>query len=237
MKRALGLIVLSVSGCVFGPPSTTMPLRVISDKPTEESNRLVVFLRGRSNPPEEFREAGLFTLARQRFPTATFVAPDLHLGYYYERSAATRLQEDVIGPARDAGAEHVTLVGISLGGLGALIYELEHPGEVDEIILLSPYLGEDEVWQEIVDQGGIAAWQPGPIAETDYSRHLWSELRARWSDGRRTVRVQLACGESDRFIRPNRLFAEAFLDPDNVVWLPGNHDWPTWSRGFARLPN
>ncbi len=195
----------------------------------------MVFLRGRSNRPEEFRSSGMFAQARRLWPHARFVAPDLHLGYYFERTAIQRLQQDVIDPARADGIHQVTLVGISLGGLGALLYQLEHPGVVDEIILLAPYLGEKDVWQEIIDQGGVRAWQPGTVTQDDYSRRLWNDLRDQWREGGHSARVRLACGESDRFAEPNRLFAASFLSPDDVVFVPGRHNWKTWLRGFAKL--
>ena len=235
MKRALGLLALAIAGCAVGPPPTTTPVRILIEEPAGQTDRLVVFLRGRSNRPEEFKDAGMFAQARQLWPDARFVAPDLHLGYYYEHTAPQRLHDDVIAPARAAGVRHITLVGISLGGLGALLYELEHPGNVEEIILISPYLGDEGVWREIIAQGGVAAWHPGPIHEDDHGRRLWRDLRTRWSNGSRTIHVQLTCGLSDRFAPANRLFAEAFLGPRDVAWVAGRHNWPTWLRGFAQL--
>jgi len=236
VKRVLALFSCWFGGCALGPPPPTVPVRLVTEEPAGQPDRLVVFLRGRSNRPEEFRTAGLFSQARRRWPHARFVAPDLHLGYYFERTAVQRLQDDVIAPAQAAGITRFTLVGISLGGLGALLFDLEHPGVVDELVLLAPYLGEENVWREIIAEGGVTTWTPGPIAPDDYSRQLWSGLKTRWAgEGNTNTRVQLACGESDRFAAPNRLFAEAFLHPDDVAWVPGRHNWSAWLRGFGQL--
>jgi pimeloyl-ACP methyl ester carboxylesterase len=235
VKRVLCLLALLLWSCVSPARRAVAPVRLVADKPAGDADHLVVFLRGRSNRPEEFRIWGMFAQARRRWPRARLVAPDLHPGYYYTRTATRRLHEDVVAPARAGGATKITLVGISLGGLGALLYELEHPGMVDEIILLSPYLGEDQVWREIAVAGGIAGWQPGLIATDDYSRQLWQGLRQRWPQGAGAGRVRIACGEGDRFLPANRLFAESFLASGDFVWLPGGHNWPTWLKAFTAL--
>src|SRR5712672_3477612 len=53
---------------------------------------------------------------------ADIVVADLHFGYYLRQTAIERLREDVILPARTRGYQCISLVGISLGGFGALYY-------------------------------------------------------------------------------------------------------------------
>ena len=44
--------------------------------------------------------------------------------------------------------------------------------------------------------------------------------------------VKLACGTEDRLAGSNRQFAADFLKKDEVLWRPGDHDWPAWRELF-----
>jgi len=191
------------------------------------ATELVVLLPGRWSTPEEFADEGFLALVRERHPRARIVMPDLHLGYYRDRSAIERLRQDLVLPARREGMERLTLVGISLGGLGALLYDLEHPGEADRLVLLSPFAGEAEVIDEISRAGGVSRWQPGEVAGDDFSRRLWIGLKRQWGGGRRPS-VWLGCGRQDRLAPASRRIAEDFLPPGGMVWRDGGHDWATW---------
>jgi len=46
---------------------------------------------------------------------------------------------------------------ISLGGLGALLYTMEYPQDVQRLMLLAPYVGQTDLVNEIADAGGVAA--------------------------------------------------------------------------------
>lgn len=206
----------------------------VVDEVAGKADELVVLLPGRWSLPREFVDEGFLELVRQRHPRARIVAPDLHLGYYRERSAIERLHRDVVLPAREDGIDRVTLVGISMGGLGALLYDLEHPGVADRLVLLSPFAGEAEVIEEVADAGGVAKWEPGEIAADDFSRRLWSGLKREWS-ARERPRVELGCGRGDRLAPTSRQLAADFLEPGDAVWLPGGHDWPTWRALYRGL--
>ena len=105
------------------------------------------------------------------------------------------------------------LVGVSMGGLGALIYDMEYPREVAEIIVISPFLGEDEVLKEIQTAGGLKKWQPGPVAKKDLRRKLWLGLWRNLLERGNRPQVSLGCGREDRLASSGRLFAVEFLKP------------------------
>lgn len=220
--------------CGVLPRSTPAPVPLL-EAGKRDGRELVVFLPGRWSRVEEFEREGFFKIAAERWPEARLVAADLHLGYYKNRSMAERLHEDVIRPARAAGVRRVRVVGISMGGLGALIYDAEHPGGADELILLSPFLGEEEALREIERAGGVRGWRPGPVGERDFSRKLWLSLRHRWIDQGRRPPVLLGCGNGDRLAASNRMFARDFLKPGEVSWREGGHDWETWRELFREL--
>jgi pimeloyl-ACP methyl ester carboxylesterase len=234
MKRIFSLFLAFLPSCGLLPRETPVPVKSLVSG-SADSAELVVFLPGRWSRVEEFEREKFFEIARKTWPHARLVAPDLHLGYYKNRSVAIRLHDDVIAPARRSGVRTVRIVGVSMGGLGALIYDSEYPNQVDEILLLSPYLGEENVIQEIIASGGLKKWRPGPIAADDYSRKLWKNLRENWQEHGSRPRVLLGCGTGDRLAGSSRLFAREFLKPNEQLWIPGTHDWPTWRPLFQSL--
>jgi hypothetical protein len=233
MHRILLIFLALLPSCSWLPRATTIPVKAL-ESGNRNGTEMVVFLPGRWSCVEEFEREGVLKIARERWPEARLMAPDLHLGYYKNRSMTQRLHEDVISPALRDGVKSVRLVGISLGGFGAIAYELEHPGNVDEIILLSPYLGEEEALKEIRDAGGLEKWRAASVEDADFSRNLWVGLRDKWLKGSRP-RVLLGCGLQDRLAPGSRLFADEFLKPGEQEWVPGGHDWKTWRALFGSL--
>ena len=230
-----GLVASLLSSCLWIPQKPVTPVRTISDEPAGKPRQLVVMLPGRWSKPEEFQQEGLMAMARKHWPEARIVAPNLHLGYYTSRAAVKRLHEDVILPAERAGVKEIIVVGVSMGGLGALLYDLEHPGKIDRMILLSPFVGDEEVIREIDAAGGVRSWSPGVIAEKDFSRKLWVGLKNEWLGQRKRPDVTLVCGDKDRLRSSNQRFAKDFLKPEEVIELPGDHDWPTWRLAFGKM--
>ncbi len=234
MKRMFATLLVMLPSCGLFPRATPSPVATLA-RGEANGAELVVFLPGRWSRVEEFQREGFFEIARKRWPDARLIAADLHLGYYKNRSMARRLHEDVIDPARRSGVKNVRIVGISMGGLGALIYDAEYPEQVNELILLSPFLGEEDVLQEIEASGGLMKWQPGPLAESDFSRKLWLELRENRLVKGGPTKVLLGCGTGDKLAASNRLFAREFLGSKEQKWIAGGHDWPTWRLLFAGL--
>ncbi len=219
--------------CAYLPREAKVPVPVL-EQGVSESEELVVMLPGRYSSIGEFRREGFLDIAAERWPGARLVVADLHLGYYENQTMVERLHKDVILPMRRSGVKTIRLVGISMGGMGALIYEIEHPGIIDEIILLSPYLGEDYALDEIRAAGGLENWQPEAIAPGDFSRRLWVGLKSVWKDSGDMPDVFLGCGTEDRLAGASRLFAREFLGNSDQLWIPGAHDWETWRKLFRK---
>lgn len=234
MKRIFAALLLTLPSCGLLPRSTPTPVPTLAAGQTKGSE-LIVFLPGRWSKVSEFEQEGFFEIARKHWPEARLVAADLHIGYYKNQSMARRLHEDVILPARRSGVKNVRLVGVSMGGLGALIYDAEYPGQADELILLSPFVGEDEALREIEASGDLMKWRPAPPAARDFSRKLWLELREKRLVKGDATKVLLGCGTEDKLAASNRLFAKEFLKLDEQLWIPGDHDWPTWRPLFEKL--
>jgi pimeloyl-ACP methyl ester carboxylesterase len=234
MKCLLLLFLAMLPSCALLPRATPVPVRILpGGKP--DGDELVVFLPGRWSRVEEFEREEFFKIAGQRWPDARLVAADLHLGYFKNRSMARRLHEDVVLPARRDGVRKLRIVGISMGGLGALIYDVEYPGSANELILLSPFLGEEDALREIEAAGELAKWSPGPVAESDFTRKLWLNLRKNQCEREVHPRILLGCGKDDRLAGSNHLFAREFLKSDEQRWIAGGHDWPTWRTLLEEL--
>src|SRR5207249_3519902 len=113
-------------------------------------------------------------------------APDVVLvgatfNYYRTGLLVPRLHEQVIQPARAQGYKEIWLIGGSMGGMGVLLYEYQHPGELTGLILMSPYLGSDSLLDEI-RKTGLAAWDPGPLPpemnQDAYQRQVWKMIKS-----------------------------------------------------------
>ncbi len=227
-----GLLLLS--GCSFLRPAS-VPLATDWDRAScsAKADTLLVFLPGAYSTIDEFVREGFVQEVRQRRLAADIVMADAHMAYYNNRTVIDRLEADVLLPARAAGYRAIWLVGISVGGFGALIHEEQMPGGVTGIVALAPYLGQAELSGQIARAGGLAAWQAptGPLPSEQVETRLWRWLQAqaKLPAAAGTPALYLAYGTEDRFAASHRLLAAA-LPPQHVFTTPGGHDWAPWRR-------
>ena len=191
-------------------------------------NRLIVFLPGIGDLAEDFEAAGLICAAMSTELVADAIAVDAHFGYYARRSVVDRLAHDVVLPARRRGYREIWLVGISMGGAGALAYTAHHPAHVERVLLLAPYLGEAKRIQAIIDEPCLQTDKMVARSEVDPMHDVW-----RWMvrpDAHDVLtKLYLGYGIRDRFATANALLG-ARLPATHVRSLPGGHDWRTWKR-------
>jgi pimeloyl-ACP methyl ester carboxylesterase len=184
----------------------------------------MVWLPGAYHAAQDFVTAGFAEAVRTRHAALDLIFVDLELAHVGDRSALLRLRSDIVLPARAAGVS-LWVGGISLGGLFALDYAASFPDELDGLCLLAPYLGNRILTGEIAQAPGLAAWQPGELAETDEERRIWRYIKNR----RAASPLYLGFGEADRFAAAHALLA-ATLPADCVDTIAGGHDWPTWLK-------
>jgi len=168
-------------------------------------------LPGAYHGAQDFIAAGFAEAVRTRRIALDLDFVDLELAHVGDRSALQCLRSDLVLPARAAGVS-VWLGGISLGGLFALSYAASYPGELDGLCLLAPYLGNRILTAEIAAARGLAAWQPGELAETDEERRIWRYIKGRRAHSRP---LHLGFGQGDRFAAAHALLA-ATLPADSV---------------------
>ena len=160
---------------------------------------------------------------------------DATVGYYIHRNLPERLLADVIEPARTQGYRSMWLSGISMGGLGALLFAQRNPTAVSAVIVVAPFLGEEEVIDEIERAGGVAAWTPpAHLDPDDYQRSLWGWLKGCAEHRDSCPRIFLGFGAEDRFVRAQRLLA-ATLPADRVAVVAGRHTWEPWRQAYTAL--
>jgi len=221
---ALYLIVLAVvslvSSCVYLKPAS-IPILSEYYNYHETNSTLIVLLPGFDEPPTNFIKFGAVEQIIACQSNINILGVDSHFGYYRDATIIERLHEDIIKPARDAGIQKIWLLGISLGGLGSLIYRQTHPEEIEAVIVMAPYIGE---WDE------LSAYQSEPKKSRETIRPELVEL---W-DGLTTIPVDdpaitLAFGENDYNSKQHQWFA-SLLNEDKVVSGPGGHRWTVWQK-------
>lgn len=198
----------------------------------------LVLLPGSFDHPKDFARHGFHDALEARYPQLRIVAADAHMGYYRRRSVVERLQHDVVGPLKEQGYR-VWIAGISLGGLGSLLYAqqtTEPHLALDGLIAMAPFLGTDALIRELQDAGGPLAWQapdplPQPRGRGTVGYSLWTWLvdwyHARQQPGTSAPEIVLAYGLKDSFAPAGELLAQ-LLPPDRVFVHPGGHDWNAW---------
>jgi pimeloyl-ACP methyl ester carboxylesterase len=184
-----------------------------------------VWLPGAYHTAQDFLAAGFAAAVHARRAPIDLTLVDLELSHVGDRSAILQLRSEIVLPARAAGVS-VWLGGISLGGMVALDYAASYPDELAGLCLLAPYLGSRILTAEIDRAPGLAAWEPGELAETDEERRIWRYIKNRRADSRP---LYLGFGQGDRFAAAHRRLA-ATLPAWAVDVIEGGHEWSTWSR-------
>lgn len=195
---------------------------------------LLVLLRGIGGSHHSFEREGMIDAVRERKIQVDMVAPNAHFGYYAKKTLIGRLREDIIAPAQESGYRKIWLVGVSMGGLGAMLYLRERPGDIAGVYLISPFLGYEDIVDTISRAGGLARWQPAEYsAEEEWQTMLWDWIRTDIASAP-SPPVYLGYGEQDRYGHGPDLLRTA-LPEDQVIVIPGGHDFATMKEVWCRL--
>ncbi len=227
IRFLLAAAFLSV-GCT---PPASIPIETITYAQPAQARHslLIVYLPGNGDRPAAFERHGLLDALRKRGIPADVVGVNAHLGYYTNGSIFRRLEEDVIGPARQKGYDRIWLVGNSLGAYGSLAYLGRHSREIAGAVLLGPFVADKETLDEVNKAGGLTNWNPGPVDPTDWKRGLMLLLKDYKSHPDSYPPIYLGYGRHDRFEISQRFLA-GLLPPERVLVLAGGHEWWTWSK-------
>lgn len=232
-SRLVLLVLVLLAGC-FGPLRKPMPSLYYHAPPQGGSDTLLVMLPGILDQMDDFARAGFISELQAHAIPTDVISVDSHAGYYFAGQLIERLHNDVILPARRQGYRHIWLIGISLGGMGSLLYAREHPEQVEGIVLIAPFLGRDSQLKQLHAEG-LRSWldSPEPPLEIDrLTREVWQWAATR--DASRRPALYLAYARQDRYAADQQLFARLGT-PTLVITQDGTHDWGTWQQLWRAL--
>jgi len=184
-----------------------------------------VLLPGIYDSPRKFHDNHFIADARSKGLSVDFVAVDSHIGYFEEHTVVERLHTDIILPAKKAGYKTIWLAGISLGGFGALLYAARYAGEIDGIVLLSPYLGSEKLIDDIKQSGGLNSWKMEHRQLPE--EMMWAWAKDRLSSHSTSPALYLGYGKRDKYKNTLRLL-RGIIDADHIFTTSGGHNWKTW---------
>lgn len=191
---------------------------------------LLVMLPGAYDTPADFVQQGFVAALRARQLAVDVQLVNAHVSYYMQQTIVDQLRQTVIQPALQAGYREIWLAGISIGGMGSLMYSATHPSDISGVVALAPYLGSRHISVQAERAGGLHHWprEGFPLPEDESDRRLWLWLKARAEQGDAGQPLFWGYGERDRFAHGHKLVAQA-LRAERVAVVDGAHDWPTWA--------
>jgi pimeloyl-ACP methyl ester carboxylesterase len=224
------LFVLGAASCkASGVPALTSTKHPAIEG--KSSKTLVLMFPGVGDDGETYVDHG-FVQRLQATRAVDVVTVDSYCQAFGSRKLLARVEQDVLAPARQQGYEQIWIVGISVGGTGALLTARHFENDIDGLVLFAPYLGHARVIGSIVAHGGIRKWKP-PAGNTGWTVDLWRWLQG-YTRGERRPTIYLAAGTNDIWARAHRVLAEV-VPPEQVFSRPGGHAWKVWSPMWTSL--
>ncbi len=225
----LALASLSTACLRVRPPGTPMVTKPLGPGAGGPGRCLVLLLPGRRDILGDYDRHHFPEMARRAGLAADYVEVDAHMGYYRAQTISSRLHEDVVAPALARGVDRVWIVGISMGGLGGILYAREHPEGARGVVALAPYLGDEEP-RRVAAAGGLHSYEMGaPRPVADYERELWGWLKRYAAEGSSRPPIYLGLGTTDDLAPADRLLGDV-LPAGRMFTEKGGHDWSTWTR-------
>lgn len=203
------------------------PLSVYKITSGIKTENLLVMFPGINSKGNDFVEYGFIDSFKEHYPRTDILLVDTYLAYIQAGNIAERIQNEIIVPAYQHGYTNIWFVGVSLGGLGALMYNKEFSGNISGLILLAPFLGEETKVDGLDNILSKQEWLIEHGNSNDRTVSLWKYLIEVSAEKNSSMPIVLAYGENDRFIFMHRLLSR-FLKNKNVFTKSGGHNWKTW---------
>ncbi len=195
---------------------------------------LLLMLPGAKNTPQQLVEHGFIRALRERQLAVDVLALDTHVDLYLDRADIERVLHHAVDEVRAQGYRRIWLLGISLGGSGAMICATQRTAEIEGVFLLAPFLGTRGLIAEVEAAGGLPCWRAGEIAPRDHERALLEQVRNSLLDGDSFPPIHLGYGSEDRYRGASIMLSER-LEPQRVTVMSGGHDWETWRALWQSL--
>ena len=238
-------LVFIISACGYSSKATQAIDTTKYIAGTGSTKTLLVMLPGIRGNDKSFAKNDFITILESNDIDVDVLAIDAHFAYYKNKSLIDRLQQDVIKLAKQQGYENIWLLGISLGGLGSMLYTNQRPEDISGVILIAPYLGDKELLDEIKSYANLQEWLEyvKQINRENYketisekqrkiAQHLWLPLLQRKCYPQKPI--YLLYGEKDKLKYSNDILATC-LRKDRIVRMQGKHNWSTWKELWHKL--
>ena len=200
----------------------------------EPGRVLLVMLPSMGMKADEFVAHGFVSAVHDRRLPVDIVAAQPELDAYLEGQIARSLHDTVIAPAMARGYRRLWLLGVSIGGMGALLYTAARFAVVDGLVLLAPFLGTPGAIAEVSSAGGITAWSLQKSRATAVERKMLLWLQTFLTGSAERPTLYLGYGRHDRFAMGHGLLAR-HLPQRQVVIAEGGHDGATWASLWPQI--
>lgn len=233
---ALVAAVMLVLVLAIGCRASAVPPLTWSRHPDEAdgkaSHTLVLMFPGVGDDGDAYVDQGFVERLQAARKGVDVVTVDARRQYFAARTLLARVDKDVLRPARQRGYTRIWIVGLSMGGVGALLTARHFGNDVDGLVLFAPYLGRHRIIARIGRAGGVRKWKP-PVGKTTWSVDLWRWIRG-YGEGKRRPIIYLASGTEDMWAKAHKLIGE-IIPPEHIFSGPGGHAWTVWSPLWTKL--
>ncbi len=230
VKFKIGLIIsLSVylcSACSYLKPSKPH-MEVVNFHTSPTNENIVILLPGLGMAIEDYQKQAVVEKIRACNQNIDIIGADAYVAYYRDKTLDAKLYHDVIKPAQAAGKKKIWLLGTSLGGFGAIIYRTIRPQDLAGIIIMAPYIGEQDDFDTY--SALRASNDKNQSIDIDIPEFVdfWDNL-AQTAHDPTAVEIILAYGEQDKFATMQTWLAQ-LLPKEQVVTAAGAHKWKVWN--------
>jgi pimeloyl-ACP methyl ester carboxylesterase len=195
---------------------------------------LLLILPGAKNTPQQLVDNGFIRALRERGLPVDVLALHAHVDLYLNSSDIEQLLHHTLDEVRAQGYRRIWLLGISIGGTGAMICATQRTSEIDGVFLLAPFLGTRGIIAEVEAAGGLYCWKAGEIGSRDQERALLEQIRLGLFKTKNLPPLFLGYGSEDRY-RGASILLSTHLPQQRVSVIPGGHDWEIWAALWRNL--
>ena len=232
-----------LSGCGFatyfirGAHDPIQALEIRMD-PDVRRACLLVMLPGMLDLPDTYIDEGFTRDASDASRRCDMAVVDAHFGYYRDGRVRRRVGADIVRIAQARGYDEIWLVGISMGGLGAMLVAQDHPGEIRGVVLLAPFLGDPQLVRAIGEAGGLANWDApddaDPLSPEGFDDAVWAWMQGYASHPEEMPLLYIGVGTEDSLLPSAQLLADVLPETQHGL-AEGGHGWVTWRVMWHRL--
>lgn len=208
--------------------TTGIVSRLDYPSPRPEADRiLLLMLPGAGIRAGDFAAQGMISVMDSQTIAIDVAVLELDLSLYLaDPQVAGILHEQAVLPAQMQGYQRIWFLGISLGGMGALLYASAYSKHIEGLFLLAPFLGTRGTIAALTKAGGFDR-ELHAVATTPSEQHLLEWIAGYFSKKTVSPKIYLGYARQDRFSSGQRLLANC-LPENHVSVQDGDHDWPTW---------